>query len=170
MDKDTLRDKTIRSKSTEYSVHNLIGAGRFSRVYRATDIATTNPVVVKVLNNMNMAEHFHCNMYMQELSLLNRVKSSPVRERYVDLRDVVQLDTGAICFVMEMLGATLHAVMCNVGTLPLSMCRLIVRQIAQGMYSMRKRIATYTQRGTKGRANADEKNQLDSVGAEIYSK
>jgi serine/threonine protein kinase len=155
MDKDALRDKTIRSKSAEYSVHNLIGAGRFSRVYRATDTATGNAVVIKVLNSVNMEEHLRCSLYMQELSLLNRLKSSPVRERYVDLRDVIQLNTGVICFVMEMLGATLHAVMCNVGTLPLSVCRLIVRQIAQGTY-------TYM-RCAKGWANVDEKYQLEAV-------
>lgn len=125
--------KMIRSGDTVYSVKNVIGKGRFSRVYQATDTTTEDTVVIKKLNKKIINEnHLDWYLYLKELTLLTKLKSSPLRARYVDLRDAMRLDTGTICFVMERLGTTLHAVLFNIGALPMSMCRMIVRQIAQG--------------------------------------
>lgn len=134
MDRDNLQHKKILYNSTVYSVHNVIGTGCFSRVYKATDTVTDETVVIKVLNSTNTNGHVKRYLYLNELSLLNDLKSSLTRDRYVKLKNAFLLDTGGVCFVMEKLRVTLHAVLQNMGKLPISTCRLIARQIAQGTY------------------------------------
>lgn len=134
MEKDILEHNTIRSQDTLYVIQHLIGMGRFSRVYQAIDWTTKDMVVIKALNGKNINEHFDRYLYLKELGLLTKLKTSSLRARYVDLKDAIRLETGRICFVMEKLGTTLHAVLHNIGGLPMSMCRPIVRQIAQGRY------------------------------------
>lgn len=130
---DVLQQNTIiRSRSTTYTVHNMIGTGRFSRVYNASVMGTGNAVVIKALNNSCSSKRFDRKLYIKELDLLNRLKFSRLRARFVQLRDAVLLKSGKICFVMERLGTTLQAVLHNIGPLPISVCRPIVRQIAQG--------------------------------------
>lgn len=137
MDRDNLQHKKIEYNSTVYSVHNVIGTGCFSRVYKATDTVTDETVVIKVLNSTNTNSRVERYLYLNELSLLNNLKSSPIRARYVDLKNTFPLDTGGVCFVMEKLGVTLHTVLHNMGKLPMSSCRSIARQIAQGTNDVR---------------------------------
>lgn len=136
MNKDNLQHKKIQSYSTMYLVQHVIGTGCFSRVYQATDSVTAETVVIKVLNNTNTNSKVERYFYLKELNLLNSLKSSPIRARYVDLKDAFRLNTGEICFVMEKLGVTLHSALHNIGKLPTSICRLITRQIVQGMYDV----------------------------------
>lgn len=137
MDSEVVQAKTIRSLHTAYSVKNIIGKGRFSCVYKATDMSTDDTVVIKKLHKKTAnSDDFDWYLYLKELTLLTELKSSPVRARYVSLRDAMRLETGAICFVMEKLGTTLHSVLFNIGVLPMSMCRMIVRQIAQGTFAL----------------------------------
>ncbi|XP_060854612.1 homeodomain-interacting protein kinase 3-like [Rhopalosiphum padi] len=135
---DVLQQNTIiRSRSTTYTVHNMIGTGRFSRVYNASVMGTGNAVVIKALNNSCSSKRFDRKLYIKELDLLNRLKFSRLRARFVQLRDAVLLKSGKICFVMERLGTTLQAVLHNIGPLPISVCRPIVRQIAQGLAGLK---------------------------------
>lgn len=120
------RDTVLRTDFATYTVQDLIGSGRFSHVYKASVSGTGQQVVIKALN------HSCSSMGRKELNLLNRLKSSDFRARYVRLVDAVQLGSGPVCFVMEKLGITLQAMLHNVGPLPMSACRSIVRQIAQG--------------------------------------
>lgn len=123
----------VCSRSSKYMVHNIIGTGNFSRVYNASVVGTGNEVVIKVLNDHRCSsKRFDRKLYFKELDLLNRLKTSRLRARYVQVRDAFLLKSGKLCFVMERLGSTLHSVLHNIGPLPMAMCRPIVRQIAQG--------------------------------------
>lgn len=122
---DPFENSTIGCRGAVYSVQGLIGAGRFSRVYQATAAGTGKRVAVKALNNGSTKE-------AEELAVLNALRGSPVRVRYVHVMDAVRLATGTVCLIMERLGITLHAVLHKIGPLPMSMCRPVVRQIAQG--------------------------------------
>lgn len=126
---DPFENNTIRCRDAVYSVQGLIGAGRFSRVYQATASGTGKRVAVKALNNDGSSRP---TKEAKELAVLNALRSSPVRARYVRVVDAIRLPTGTVCFVMERLGTTLQAVLHNIGPLPMSMCRPVVRQIAQG--------------------------------------
>ncbi|XP_003246296.1 homeodomain-interacting protein kinase 2 [Acyrthosiphon pisum] len=128
---------TIRSLDATYAVHKIIGTGRFSCVYNATEVGTGNAVVIKALNDSDSSRRLDRKLYLKELDFLNRLKSSQLRARYVQLRDTVLLKSGMICFVMERLSATLQAVLHNIGPLPMYMCRPIVRQIAQGLAGLK---------------------------------
>lgn len=134
MEENNLSDTVVSSKNHVYYIRQLIGKGRFSRVYYAKDLTTVDTVVIKALINQNLNSPFNHYLYIKELRLLNNLKRSPLRDRYVNLKDTFQLDTGEICFVMEKLGTTLKALLYNVGRLSITMCRPIVRQIAQGRY------------------------------------
>lgn len=123
---------TIRSLNFTYAVHKIIGTGRFSCVYNATEVGTGNEVVIKAPNDSDFSRRFDRKLYLKELDFLNRLKSSKLRARYVQSRDTVLLKSGMICFVMERLSTTLQAVLHNTGPLPMCVCRPIVRQIAQG--------------------------------------
>ncbi|XP_025208057.1 homeodomain-interacting protein kinase 3-like [Melanaphis sacchari] len=136
--KDVLQQNTIiRSQYTTYTVHKMIGTGRFSRVYNASVVGTGTEVVIKALNNSCSSKKFNRKLYLKELDLLNRLKFSRTRARYVQVTDAVQLQSGKICFVMERLSTTLQAVLHNIGPLPISICRPIVRQIAQGLAGLK---------------------------------
>lgn len=138
MNSEVVQLKTIRSRHTVYTVKNVIGKGRFSCVYQATDMTTDDTVVIKKLHKKYVSDDdFEWYLYLKELTVLTKLKSSPVRARYVNLREAMRLETGAVCFVMEKLGTTLHSVLFNIGVLPMSMCRMIVRQIAQGAFFSR---------------------------------
>lgn len=141
MEESNLKNYEIRSSTTLYSIHKLIGKGRFSRVYQATDTFTNNTVVIKKLINLNIKRKSDRFLYLKELDLLKKLKVSPFRSRYVELRDLIVLSSGGICFVMERLGTTLQAVIHNKGRLPLSMCRLIIRQLAQGKHRLIKYVS-----------------------------
>lgn len=127
---DPLQNGTIRCRDAVYSVQSVIGAGRFSRVYQATDTATNVRVAIKVLAGESCGDR---DQSLKELDTLNALKESPVRARFVDVVNAVWLESGEVCLVMERLGTTLQSVLHNVGPLPMSMCRPIVRQIMQGM-------------------------------------
>lgn len=135
MEENNLTNTVVRSRSNVYCVQELIGKGRFSRVYRAKNIATNDSVVIKALINNNLNRQPNRFLYVKELSLLNKLKKSPLRARYVNLKDTIVLDSGEICFVMEKLGTTLQALLHNVGSLSMAMCRPIIRQIAQGTHN-----------------------------------
>ncbi|XP_027846194.1 homeodomain-interacting protein kinase 3-like [Aphis gossypii] len=138
MGNDVLQENTIVcSRSSKYTVHNIIGTGNFSRVYSATMLGTGNEVVIKVLNDTCSSKRFDRKLYFKELDLLNRLKTSRLRARYVQVRDAFLLKSGKLCFVMERLGSTLHSVLHNIGPLPMAMCRPIVRQIAQGLAGLK---------------------------------
>lgn len=124
----------IYSDTSAYTVHDLIGTGRFSNVYRATNKCNNEKVVIKVLSNKETERKFDRYLYLKELNILKTLRTSPLRDRYVGLKDTVRLNTGLDCFVMEKLGVTLHALLHNFGKLSMTMCRSIVRQIAQGIY------------------------------------
>lgn len=137
MGNDVLQENTIIcSKSSRYTVHNIIGTGNFSRVYNASVVGKGNEVVIKVLNDHTCSsKRFDRKLYFKELDLLNRLKTSRLRARYVQVKDAFLLKSGKLCFVMERLGSTLHFVLHNIGPLPMAMCRPIVRQIAQGTHT-----------------------------------
>jgi len=133
MGNDVLQQNTIVcSPTSKYTVHNIIGTGNFSRVYSALVVGTDNEVVIKVLNETCSSKRFDRKLYFKELGLLNQLKTSRLRARYVQVIDAFLLKSGKLCFVMERLGSTLHSVLRNIGPLPIAICRSIVRQIAQG--------------------------------------
>lgn len=133
MGNDVLQENTIVcSRSSKYTVHNIIGTGNFSHVYNASVLGTGNKVVIKVLKDTCSSKRFDRKLYFKELDLLNRLKTSRLRARYVQVRDAFLLKPGKLCFVMERLGSTLHSMLHNIGPLSMAMCRPIVRQIAQG--------------------------------------
>lgn len=139
---DVLRNGTIRCRDAVYSVQGLIGSGRFSRVYHATDTVADVGVAIKALISDGRSDYR--KPFLKELGTLNALKDSPLRARYVDVMNAVRLKSGAVCFVMERLGTTLHAVLHNIGPLPMSMCRPIVRQIAQGTAFVRRDARRFT--------------------------
>jgi len=131
-EENVLQQNTIiRSPNATYMVHDIIGTGRFSCVYNASEVVSGNAVVIKALNNFGFSTSAS-ELYFKELDFLNRLKFSTLHSRYVQLMDTVRPKTEMICFVMERLSTTLQAVLHNIGPLPMSICRPIVRQIAQG--------------------------------------
>lgn len=137
------QDTVVRSLKATYAVHKIIGTGRFSRVYNASEVGTGNSVVIKALNDEGSSTRLDRKLYLKELDFLNKLKSSQLRSRYVQLRDTIPLKSGMICFVMERLSTTLQAVLHNIGPLPMCMCRPIVRQIAQGTCTTMYEIKLY---------------------------
>lgn len=132
MDNDVFLYSSIQSGNTEYAVQDLVGEGTFSRVYQAMNVNTREPVVIKALTSDG--ENDLAKQCMEEMSIMETLKKSPMRDRYVGLIEAFQVQTGTYCLVMERLGTTLCTIMHNVGPLPMSMCRPIIKQIAQGAY------------------------------------
>lgn len=131
-EENVLQQNTIiRSANASYMVHKIIGTGRFSCVYNASEVVSGNAVVIKALNNFGFSTSAS-ELYFKELDFLNRLKFSRLQSRYVQLMDTLRPKSGMICFVMERLSTTLQAVLHNIGPLPMCICRPIVRQIAQG--------------------------------------
>ncbi|XP_050432348.1 homeodomain-interacting protein kinase 2-like [Adelges cooleyi] len=127
----------VCTAKTVYNVQHLVGSGRFSRVFHAIDSTTGQAVVIKalVLKEQNSAlDHYQ---FLKEVEIMKRLNRCSLRSRYARLIDTVQLQTGVNCLIIERLGTTLQAVLHNVGALPMSVCRTVVRQIAQGLVGLK---------------------------------
>lgn len=75
---DIQPNEIIKTQKSTYTIHHLVGAGRFSKVYEATDKSTKTTVVIKALNYKNVDGHFDRHLYLKELNILNKLRTSPL--------------------------------------------------------------------------------------------
>lgn len=81
----------------KYQLRQLLGEGAFSSVYKAVDVASGDPVAIKVINKSNLSQKQLANIH-NEINIMNTLSNA---DKHVNVLQLIDLhDSAENCFLV----------------------------------------------------------------------